>query len=129
MIPYSVCYRPLNVPRIEVLKSRCAQGHFPRKIQRTTDSRPSLFDVKRSHECSQKSRCTRGKFQARVIHTCEAACPRPGQDTRARDLATGSRRKVEALFAELVIVFDIQTLLRCVNFTFVGVRQSPSPHG
>src|SRR6266513_454020 len=29
--------------------------------------------VKRCRECSQKSRCTRGKYRALAIHTCESA--------------------------------------------------------
>src|SRR5215468_110048 len=48
---------------------------------------------KRCRDCSQKSRCTRGKYRTIAIHTCEPArerAHRPSPDIRVCYLATGS---------------------------------------
>ena len=61
--------------------------------------------VKRCRECSQKSRCTRGKYRTLAIHTCESARQRAHAlaETPAFMISQRARRKVEALFAELKI--------------------------
>src|SRR5215471_11976545 len=59
--------------------------------------------VKRCRECSQKSRCTRGKYRTITIHTCEPARQRARAlaETPAFAISQRARRKAEALFAEL----------------------------
>ncbi|PYX39946.1 MAG: hypothetical protein DMG83_27570, partial [Acidobacteria bacterium] len=56
--------------------------------------------MKRCRECSQKSRCTRGKFRALAIHTCEPARQHAHAlaKTPAFAISQRARRKVEALF-------------------------------
>ena len=73
----------------------CPEGTILKYVGINPLNRTHLYysTVKRCRQCSQKGRCTRGKYRTIAIHTCEpawAACPRPGQDTRVRDLATGS---------------------------------------
>jgi transposase len=75
--------------------------------------------VKRCRECSQKSRCTRGKYRTIAIHTCEPARQRAHAlaQTPAFAIAQRARRKVEALFAELKNYIGLRRLrLRRMRF-------------
>jgi len=58
---------------------------------------------KRRRECSQKSRCARGKYRTIAIHTCEEARQRAKARAETAEFAISqrARRKAEALFAEL----------------------------
>jgi hypothetical protein len=75
--------------------------------------------VKHCRECSQKSRCTRGRYRTLAIHTCEPARQRAhalGQ-TPAFAISQRARRKVEALFAELKNYIGLRRLrLRRMRF-------------
>jgi hypothetical protein len=75
--------------------------------------------VKRCRECSQKNRCTRGKFRALAIHTCEPARQHAHAlaKTPAFAISQRARRKVEALFAELKNYIGLRRLrLRRMRF-------------
>jgi Transposase DDE domain len=75
--------------------------------------------VKRCRECSQKSRCTRGKFRSITIHTCEPARQRARAraETPGFEISQRARRKVEALFAELKNSIGLRRLrLRRMRF-------------
>ncbi len=75
--------------------------------------------VKRCRECSQKSRCTRGKYRTIAIHTCEPARQRARARTQTPAFAISqrARRKVEALFAELKNYIGLRRLrLRRMRF-------------
>jgi hypothetical protein len=68
---------------------------------------------------SQKSRCTRGKFRALAIHTCEPARQHAHAlaKTPAFAISQRARRKVEALFAELKNYIGLRRLrLRRMRF-------------
>jgi len=70
-------------------------------------------------ECSQKSRCTRGKYRTIAIHTCEPARQRAHAraQTPAFAISQRARRKVEALFAELKNYIGLRRLrLRRMRF-------------
>src|SRR5215510_10646232 len=74
---------------------------------------------KRCRECSQKSRCTRGKYRTIAIHTCEEARQRAHAraQTPAFAISQRARRKVEALFAELKNYIGLRRLrLRRMRF-------------
>jgi hypothetical protein len=74
---------------------------------------------KRCRECSQKSRCTRGKYRTITIHTCEPARQRARAlaETPAFAISQRARRKVEALFAELKNYIGLRRLrLRRMRF-------------
>ena len=74
---------------------------------------------KRCRECSQKSRCTRGKYRTIAIHTCEPARQRAHAraQTPAFAISQRARRKVEALFAELKNYIGLRRLrLRRMRF-------------
>ena len=74
---------------------------------------------KRCRDCSQKSRCTRGKFRMIKIHTCESARQRARAraETPAFAISQRARRKVEALFAELKNYIGLRRLrLRRMRF-------------
>ena len=73
----------------------CPEGKFLKYVGINKRNRTHVYysTVKRCRECSQKSRCTRGKYRTLNIHTCEPARQRahaPGSDTSVRDRATGS---------------------------------------
>jgi len=76
--------------------------------------------VKRCRECSQKSRCTRGKF--RILpstHICGPARQHAHAlaKTSAFTISQRARRKVEALFAELKNYIGLRRLrLRRMRF-------------
>ena len=70
-------------------------------------------------ECSQKSRCTRGKYRIIKIHTCEPARQRARTRAETPEFAISqrARRKVEALFAELKNYIGLRRLrLRRMRF-------------
>jgi len=74
---------------------------------------------KRCRECSQKSRCTRGKYRIIKIHTCEEARQRARARAETPEFAISqrARRKVEALFAELKNYIGLRRLrLRRMRF-------------
>jgi transposase len=74
---------------------------------------------KRCRDCSQKSRCTRGKYRVIKIHTCEEARQRARAraETPAFAISQRARRKVEALFAELKNYIGLRRLrLRRMRF-------------
>jgi transposase len=74
---------------------------------------------KRCRECSQKDRCTRGKFRMIKIHTCEPARQRARARAETPEFAISqrARRKVEALFAELKNYIGLRRLrLRRMRF-------------
>src|ERR1700752_884544 len=74
---------------------------------------------KRCRECSQKSRCTRGKYRTIAIHTCEEARQRAHARAETREFAVAlrKRRKVEALFSELKNLIGLRRLrLRRIKF-------------
>jgi transposase len=75
--------------------------------------------LKRCRGCSQKERCTRGKYRIISIHTCEAARQRAYEvaKTPAFVQSQRERRKVEALFAELKNQIGLRRLrLRRMRF-------------
>jgi len=70
-------------------------------------------------DCSQKSRCTRGKYRTLAIHTCEPARQRAYARAKTPEFAISqrARRKVEALFAELKNYIGLRRLrLRRMRF-------------
>src|ERR1700746_2489669 len=83
----------------------CPEGKPLKYVGINPRNRTHLYysTVKRCRECSQKSRCTRGKFRALAIHTCEPARQHAHAlaKTPAFAISQRARRKVEALFAEL----------------------------
>ena len=75
--------------------------------------------MKRCRDCSQKSRCTRGKYRTLAIHICEPARQRAHAlaQTPAFAISQRARRKVEALFAELKNYIGLRRLrLRRMRF-------------
>ena len=74
---------------------------------------------KRCGDCSQKSRCTRGKYRTIAIHTCEEARTRAHARAETPEFAVAlrKRRKVEALFSELKNLIGLRRLrLRRIKF-------------
>jgi transposase len=75
--------------------------------------------LKRCRGCSQKERCTRGKYRVLQIHTCEPARQRAHAlaKTAGFEISQRARRKVEALFAELKNQIGLRRLrLRRLRF-------------
>ena len=90
-------------------------------LRQTGFCRSSLFPTtpKRCRECSQKSRCTRGKYRTIAIHTCEEARQRAHARAETPEFAVAlrKRRKVEALFSELKNLIGLRRLrLRRLKF-------------
>jgi hypothetical protein len=79
----------------------CPEGKVLKYVGINARNRTHLYysTVKRCRECSQKNRCTRGKYRTIAIHTCEPARQhaRPGPDTSVRHLATGSSKSGSTL--------------------------------
>src|SRR5499425_524053 len=99
----------------------CPEGKPLKYVGIHSRDRTHLYysTVKRCHECPQKSRCTRGKFRALAIHTCEAARQRAHALAKTPEFAISqrARRKVEALFAELKNYIGLRRLrLRRLRF-------------
>jgi len=89
----------------------------PQEKVSTTD--PDSTYATRCRECSQKSRCTRGKYRTLAIHTCEPARQRAHAlaQTPGFAISQRARRKVEALFAELKNYIGLRRLrLRRMRF-------------
>ena len=83
----------------------CPEGKVLKYVGINARNRTHIYysTVKRCRDCSQKSRCTRGKYRTLAIHTCEAARQRAHAlaQTSGFAISQRARRKVEALFAEL----------------------------
>ena len=99
----------------------CPEGKLLKYVGINARNRTHLYysTVKRCRECSQKSRCTRGKYRALAIHTCEPARQRAHALARTPAFAISqrARRKVEALFAELKNYIGLRRLrLRRMRF-------------
>jgi transposase len=99
----------------------CPEGKLLKYVGVNPLNRTHLYysTVKRCRECSQKSRCTRGKYRSLAIHICEPARQRAHAlaQTPAFAIAQRARRKVEALFAELKNYIGLRRLrLRRMRF-------------
>jgi len=99
----------------------CPEGKPLKYVGINPRNRTHLYysTVKRCRDCSQKSRCTRGKYRTIAIHTCEAARQRAHAlaKTPGFAIAQRARRKVEALFAELKNYIGLRRLrLRRMRF-------------
>src|SRR5215468_5730077 len=99
----------------------CPEGKVLKYVGINARNRTHLYysTVKRCRECSQKSRCTRGKYRTIAVHTCEAARQRAKARAETPEFAISqrARRKVEALFAELKIYIGLRRLrLRRMRF-------------
>lgn len=99
----------------------CPEGKLLKYVGINARNRTHLYSstLKRCRECSQKSRCTRGKYRMLAIHTCEPARQRAYAlaQTPAFAISQRARRKVEALFAELKNYIGLRRLrLRRMRF-------------
>jgi transposase len=99
----------------------CPEGKPLKYVGINPRNRTHLYysTVKRCRECSQKSRCTHGRYRMLAIHTCESARQRAHAlaQTPAFAIAQRARRKVEALFAELKNYIGLRRLrLRRMRF-------------
>ena len=99
----------------------CPEGKLLKYVGINARNRTHVYysTVKRCRECSQKSRCTRGKYRTLAIHTCEPARQRAHAlaQTPAFAISQRARRKVEALFAELKNYIGLRRLrLRRMRF-------------
>ena len=99
----------------------CPEGKPLKYVGINPRNRTHLYysTVKRCRDCSQKSRCTRGKYRMIAIHTCEPARQRAHAlaQTPGFAIAQRARRKVEALFAELKNYIGLRRLrLRRMRF-------------
>ena len=99
----------------------CPEGKLLKYVGVNPLNRTHLYysTVKRCRDCSQKSRCTRGKYRTLAIHICEPARQRAHAlaQTPAFAIAQRARRKVEALFAELKNYIGLRRLrLRRMRF-------------
>ena len=81
----------------------CPEGKILKYVGINARNRTHVYysTVKRCRDCSQKSRCTRGKYRTRAIHTCEPARQRAQSRAQTLAISQRARRKAEALFAEL----------------------------
>ena len=99
----------------------CPEGKVLKYVGINARNRTHLYysTVKHCRDCSQKSRCTRGKYRTLAIHTCEAARQRAYALAKTPEFAISqrARRKVEALFAELKNYIGLRRLrLRRMRF-------------
>jgi transposase len=99
----------------------CPQGKPLKYVGISTRNRTHLYysTVKYCGECPQKNRCTRGKYRAIAIHTCEEARQRAHARAETSEfvISQRARRKVEALFAELKNYIGLRRLrLRRMRF-------------
>jgi Transposase DDE domain len=99
----------------------CPEGKPLKYVGINPRNRTHLYysTPKRCASCSQKSRCTRGKYRSIAIHTCESARQRARAlaETPAFAISQRARRKVEALFAELKNYIGLRRLrLRRMRF-------------
>ena len=81
----------------------CPEGKPLKYVGINPRNRTHLYysTPKRCGDCSQKSRCTRGKYRSIAIHTCELAQKRARAraETPAFAISERARRKAEALSA------------------------------
>ena len=101
--------------------SICPEGKILKYVGINARNRTHVYysTVKRGRECSQKSRCTRGKYRTLAIHTCEPARQRAHAlaQTAAFAISQRARRKVEARSAELKNYIGLRRLrLRRMRF-------------
>jgi hypothetical protein len=99
----------------------CPEGKLLKYVGINPRNRTRVYysTVKRCRDCSQKSRCTRGKYRTLAIHTCEPARQRAHAraQTPACAISQRARRRVEALFAELKNYIGLRRLrLRRMRF-------------
>jgi hypothetical protein len=99
----------------------CPEGELLKYAGINVRNRTHVYfsTVKRCRDCSQKSRCTRGKYRTLAIHTCEPARQRAHAlaQTPGFAISQRARRKVEALFAELKNYIGLRRLrLRRMRF-------------
>ena len=99
----------------------CPEGKVLKYVGINARNRTHVYysTVKRCRECSQKSRCTRGKYRTIAVHTCEPARQRAHAlaQTPGFAISQRARRKVEALFAELKNYIGLRRLrLRRMRF-------------
>jgi transposase len=99
----------------------CPQGKQLKYIGINKLNRTHLYHstAKRCRGCSQKGRCTRGKYRVVQIHICEPARQRAYALAKTPEFAISqrARRKVEALFAELKNQIGLRRLrLRRMRF-------------
>ena len=99
----------------------CPEGKLLKYVGVNPLNRTHLYysTVKRCRDCSQKSRCTRGKYRTLAIHICEPARQRAHALAKTPEFAISqrARRKVEALFAELKNYIGLRRLrLRRMRF-------------
>jgi hypothetical protein len=99
----------------------CPEGKTLKYVGINARNRTHVYysTAKRCCDCSQKSRCTRGKYRTLAIHTCEPARQKAHAlaQTAAFAIAQRARRKVEALFAELKNYIGLRRLrLRRMRF-------------
>ena len=99
----------------------CPEGKPLKYVGINPLNRTHLYSstAKRCRDCSQKSRCTRGKYRTLAIHTCEPARQRAHALAKTPGFAISqrARRKVEALFAELKNYIGLRRLrLRRMRF-------------
>ena len=99
----------------------CPEGKLLKYVGINARNRTHVYysTVKGCRECSQKNRCTRGKYRTLAIHTCEPARQRAyaRAQTPAFAISQRARRKVEALFAELKNYIGLRRLrLRRMRF-------------
>ena len=80
----------------------CPEGKPLKYVGINPRNRTHLYysTPKRCGDCSQKSRCTRGKYRTIAIHTCEEARQHAHARAETPEFAISqrARRKVEALF-------------------------------
>ena len=99
----------------------CPEGKILKYVGINARNRTHVYysTVKRCRECSQKSRCTRGKYRTLAVRTCESARQRAHAlaQTPAFTISQRARRKVDALFAELKNYIGLRRLrLRRMRF-------------
>jgi transposase len=99
----------------------CPEGKQLKYIGINKRNRTHLYHstAKRCRGCSQKERCTRGKYRVVQIHICEPARQRAYALAKTPGFAISqrARRKVEALFAELKNQIGLRRLrLRRMRF-------------
>ena len=99
----------------------CPAGKQLKYIGINKRNRTHLYHstAKRCRGCSQKERCTRGKYRVVQVHVCEPARQRAYAlaKTPGFTISQRARRKVEALFAELKNQIGLRRLrLRRMQF-------------
>lgn len=99
----------------------CPEGKQLKYIGINKLNRTHLYHstAKRCRGCSQKERCTRGKYRVVQVHVCEPARQKAYEAAKTPEFARSQRerRKVEALFGELKNQIGLRRLrLRRMRF-------------